>query len=134
MTARTPALCKPCNMISQIPSYFYPLPLSSSHPLLISFHLKLLLRPHIYNLQRRIPELNHMSRLQRLSVDILHVMGVENTRTTAVENGLFTGGICEAETTPATSTSAPTRGGERKTYLGSLLGAQTIAILSGIIT
>jgi hypothetical protein len=71
--------------------------------------LELLPRPHIHNLQRRIRKLNHMPRLERLCINIIHVMGVEDARTTAVENGLFAWGVCEAETTPAVSSSVTTQ-------------------------
>jgi hypothetical protein len=42
--------------------------------------LVFLLRPHIHNLQRRILQLDHMARLQRLSVYVIHIMRMENAR------------------------------------------------------
>jgi hypothetical protein len=96
-----------------------------------------------------------MPRLKRFRINIIYVVGVEDAGTTAVEDCLFAWGVCEAETTPATinsiisidpftssfqtsviedglGTGKNDRG--KKTYEGCLLGAQTIAILSGIIT
>jgi hypothetical protein len=46
-----------------------------------------------------------MPRLKRFGIDIIHVVGVEDAGTTAVEDCLFTWGVCEAETTPATTVS-----------------------------
>ena len=92
---------------------------------------------HIHHLQRRIPQLDNMSRLQRLGVNIVYVVRVEDARFGAAEDGLLTRGIGEAEAAPATCrVSMDFSVGKHieGTYSGVLLGAQTIAMLSAIIT
>lgn len=69
--------------------------------ILPSSHLSISLPPHIHHLQRSILQLNHVPRFQRFGVDVVYVVRVEDTRFGARENGLFPGGIGEAETTPA---------------------------------
>jgi hypothetical protein len=61
--------------------------------------------PHIHHLQRRTPQLDHMPRLQRLGINIIDVMRVENARPSATENRLLAGGIGKAEAAPTTSSS-----------------------------
>lgn len=76
-----------------------------------------------------------MSWLKSLRVDIVHVMGMENTRTGTIEYGLFARRICESEAAPTvTSQLSLSTLIIDCAHLGSLLGAQTIAILSGIMT
>lgn len=41
-----------------------------------------------------------MARLKGFGVDVVDVVGMEDARATAVENGLFTRGIGKAETSP----------------------------------
>lgn len=109
--------------------------------------LELLLWPHVNNLQRRIGQFHHVARFERFGVDVIHVVGMEYTRFGAIQNGLFTWGIGEAETAPTiilvsylywvarTSNRWKKRSGKNtSTYLGTLVGAHTIAMLSGIIT
>jgi hypothetical protein len=103
-----------------------------------------LLPPHINHLQRRIPQLHDMPRLECFGVDVVDVVGMEDTRFSAAENGLFPRGIGEAEAAPARRLVLAlmhlyrgwirARKKTRGTYSGVLLGAQTIAILSAIIT
>ena len=98
--------------------------------------LKVLLGPHVDDFQGRVGQLDHMTWLESFGVDVIDVVRMEYTRSTAVENGLFAWGISKAETTPAVSTSvSQTRSwGILLTYLGCFVGAQTIAMLSGIMT
>ena len=63
---------------------------------------KLLLGAHIHNLQRRIRQLNHMSRFPCLGVNVIDIMWVKNPRFRAIENSLFTRRVSEAETAPTT--------------------------------
>jgi hypothetical protein len=100
--------------------------------------LKLFLRSHIHYLQRSIHQLNHMSWFECFGVYIVNIMGMEDARFRAIQNGLFAGRISKAKAPPADIELADTRIIIMKRgvviYLGSLLGAQTMAILSGIIT
>jgi hypothetical protein len=78
-----------------------------------------------------------MPRLNRLGINILHIMRVENSGFRAVQDGLLARRIREAEAAPTIymmSTFDKSEGVRVPTYLGVLLGAQTIATLSGIIT
>jgi len=43
-----------------------------------------------------------MTRFKGFGVDVVDVVGMEDARPTAIEDGLFTWGIGEAETSPAT--------------------------------
>jgi hypothetical protein len=126
---RCPILIYSQRLAMQIPNH---------NCLLVAVSLVLLLRPHIHNLQRRVLQLNNMSRLQRLGVNIVHIMRMEDTRLRAIENRLFTWWVREAEAAPAiaviSTNSTMLRDEGQMTYLGCLVGAQTIAILSGIIT
>jgi hypothetical protein len=63
--------------------------------------LKLLLWPHVHNLQRRIHQLDHMSRFERLGVYVIDIVRMEDAWFRAIENSLFTWRVCEAETAPA---------------------------------
>jgi hypothetical protein len=65
----------------------------------------LLLHPHIQHLERRICQLDHVTRFQGLGVDISHGMRVEDARLCAVQNCLFAWRIREAEAAPATRPS-----------------------------
>lgn len=67
--------------------------------------LEVLLGPHVHDFQGRVGQLDHMTWLERFGVDVINVVRMEYTRSTAVQNGLFARGISEAETTPAISLS-----------------------------
>lgn len=61
---------------------------------------KALLRPHIHNLQRRILQLNNMSRLQRLRIDIIHIMRMKDARLRTAQYRLFARRIGKPEAPP----------------------------------
>lgn len=97
--------------------------------------LELLFRPHIHELQRRIGELNHMSGLQCFSVYVVNVVRMEDAGTSAVENGLFTRRISKTEAAPTVAWLVlQADQGLNISYLGCFVGAQTMAMLSGIMT
>jgi hypothetical protein len=77
-----------------------------------------------------------MAWFQRFGVNVIDIVRMEDTGTTAIQNGLLARGIGKAETTPTVSLSvSPTRPERRPlTYLGCFVGAQTMAMLSGIMT
>jgi hypothetical protein len=60
---------------------------SCNHIVLVTlenFVLKILLRPHVHNLQRRVGQLHYMAWFQRFSVDVIDIVRMENARSTAV--------------------------------------------------
>ncbi len=62
--------------------------------------LKLLFGPQVHHFQRSICQFNDMSWFKCVCVSIVYIVGMEDTRSIAIENCLFAGGICEAEATP----------------------------------
>jgi hypothetical protein len=116
---------------------FCPLPYHKNVLLAVT----LLLRPHVDDFQRRRWKFYYMPWAQCLCVYVFYTVRMENSRLSAVENRLFARRICQSKHSPTISLVslkflfslrlARERSG---TYEGSLEGAQTIAILSGIIT
>ena len=98
--------------------------------------LEVLLGPHVHDFQGRVGQLDYVTWLERFGIDVIDVVRMEYARSTAVQNGLLAWGVSKAETTPAVSLSvSQTKSrGSWMAYLGCFVGAQTMAMLSGIMT
>ena len=94
--------------------------------------------PQIHNLKIQASRLKNVSRPQRIRIDVVLRVWMEYPRLLTIQHRLQSRWISKSKDAPTTRTqvslSSYTRGAVPCTYLGSLLGAHTIAILSGIMT